>query len=200
MVNNLLYNKIIKKKRPCLSLDVIIPEHNAQQITQPTKTEITEYPLTVYVVAGTQASKATDNSVFFMKWSQLHKTYFDDEEEIYDEEGIEVDDEPLLNVLAIKHPHPINRIRSMNGSSVVALWDETGSVSIYDGTKHIKALAEYNEEVEELMAEDESDQNKAKKTIKPPKDTQKNNFLLGRFQHALEGYALQWSPHTLGNI
>lgn len=197
MVGFKLFFEFTNIYRPCLSLDVIVPEHNTNQIVKPNKIEIKEYPLTVYVVAGTQAPKATDNAIYFMKWSKLHKTHFDDESEIYDEEDEDNDDEASFNFLSIKHPHPINRIRSMNGSSIVAFWDESGAVSIYDGTKHTQVLAEYDEEAEELMAEDGTNQ-KTKKALKAPKDPKQNNFLLSHFQHTSEGFALQWSPHSLG--
>ena len=173
-------------------MDILIPEHNKREIVQPTKVEVKEYPLTVHVVAGTQASQANENAVYFMKWSQLHKTRFDDESQIIGEDDIEENDEPELNVLSIKHPHAVNRIRSMNGSSIVALWDESGAVSIYDGTKHTQILAEYDEEANELLGENE------KVKLKAPKDTNKKNFLLSQFQHDSEGFALGWSPHTLG--
>ena len=115
------------------------------------------------MVAGTQAPKPTDNAVYFMKWSQLHKTKYDDESvEMYDEEDMDNDDEASFNVLSIRHPQGVNRIRSMNGSSIVALWDESGTVSIYDGTKHTEILAEYDEEAQEALDETEGNQNNKK--------------------------------------
>ena len=155
-----------------------------------------KYPLSVYVVAGSQSSTKTDNAVYVMKWSRLHKTRYDDDSDIIDEEDLDYDEEPRLDVLSINHSEPINRIRSMNNTGVVALWDEGGRVSIYDTTRHIQKLIEYNEGEEEIV--DDEGPNPTPQGLQPPQDPTKRNFLLNSFQHSSEGFALQWSPTTLG--
>ena len=186
---------LISPYRPCLSLDILCPDHNQGQLVKPHKVDIKEYPLTVYVVAGTQAPKQNENAIYYMKWTHLHKTRYDDDSQVLDEEDLDNDAEAALQILPIRHNSSINRIRAMNNSSIVALWDETGSVSIYDGTKHTQVLVEYDEELAEL---EEEETGKKKEGLKAPKD--KNNFLLSQFQHSSEGYALTWSPHVLGNF
>jgi ribosome assembly protein RRB1 len=43
-----------------------------------------KFPLTVYMVAGSQAEKKTENKLYVMKWSEMYKT--DKEDEIDSEE------------------------------------------------------------------------------------------------------------------
>lgn len=70
---------------PCLSFDIIKDSLGNDRQT---------FPLTAYIVAGTQAAQAHVNSVIVMKLSNLHRTAKetedddDDEDELSDEEGI----------------------------------------------------------------------------------------------------------------
>jgi len=181
---------------PCLSLDIIIPRHKKDTLTTPNKVELKQYPLSVYVVAGSQASEKNENAVYLMKWSRLHKTRFDDDSDVMDEDDVNGDEDPRLDFLSLNHPDPINRVRSMNGTGVVALWDEAGKVCIYDTSRHIQRLVEYNQDEEEIV--DDEGPNPTPQGLQPPQDPNKRNFLINDFQHSKEGYALQWSPLTLG--
>ena len=194
--NSQLENKLIY--RPCLSLDILVPRHKKDTLTTPSKVELKKYPLSVYVVAGSQATNKNDNAVYIMKWSRLHKTKYDDDSDIIDEEDLDYDEEPRLDVLSLSHPDPINRLRSMNNTGIVALWDESGRVSIYDTTRHIQKLVEYNEGEEEIV--DDEGPNPTPQGLQPPQDPTKRNFLVSSFQHSSEGFALQWSQTTLGIV
>lgn len=83
-------------------------------------TNRTEFPLTCYLVAGTQASKPKENCILVMKTSNLHKTQKikneededdddDDEDESEDEENEEI--RPRMDYASIAHFGCINRIR-----------------------------------------------------------------------------------------
>ena len=93
---------------PCLSFDVI-PDSLGD------KRE--EFPLTCYLVAGTQAKRTNANNIIVMKMSNLHKTVKEeqkekDEEESDDESDDEDDDKtPELEAVTIKHTGSVNRIR-----------------------------------------------------------------------------------------
>lgn len=194
-----LYHRITTEW-PCLSFDLLIPENKPFQIVGP-KRQLISYPLTVYSVAGCQAEPGKQNAVYFMKWSELHKTKYDDDsaDDILDAEDADHDADGVLNTLSIRHQSPVNRIRSMNGTGVVALWSEDGSVCIYDGTKHLENLVNYEEAEEDEWVDEEDDKKKKSKSKVPnPSDPNKKNFLSGRFNHKTEGYALQWSPHVAG--
>lgn len=89
---------------PCLSIDVIPDDlGNSRE----------SYPLSMYIVAGTQAAKAHINNLLVMKMSNLHasKHSEDSESESSDSEDEDEDCKPVMNVAPIKHQGCINRVR-----------------------------------------------------------------------------------------
>ena len=190
---------IVLMFRPCLSFDILQPENKPLQIAGQ-KQQIITYPLTVYSVAGSQAESGSQNVIYFMKWSELHKTKYDDDSDgdAVDADDVDNDAEGKLDTLTIKHPSAVNRIRSMNGTGVVAVWSEDSSLTIYNGTQHLQNLADYHEEEDEWEDEEDDDKKKKKSKVPHPADTNKKNFVVSRFKHKSEGYALQWSPLTPG--
>lgn len=204
MINSIFKLFLNISFRPCLSFDILMPESTITEVFKGERVNEIEYPLTVYSLAGSQADGKNQNFIYFMKWYKLHKTRFDDDSEVFDDEDIDYDEESALKLLNIKHPSPINRIRSMNYTGVVALWDERGRVSIYNGMEHLKALYEYDEE--DVYEDEEEDGQPVKKTKKQPKhlvepkDPNKKNFLVSEFKHNQEGFALQWNPLELGKL
>jgi len=90
---------------------------------------------------------------------------------------------PLLRFESIPHKGAVNRIRSMHGSAIVATWNEDGEVGIYDVTA---AVAELDVPV-----------------LSDGKPKQPKSFggsKLSSFKHSHEGFALDWSPLTLGRL
>lgn len=90
---------------PCLSFD-IIPDDlgNCRE----------SYPLTMYIVAGTQAAKTHVNNLLVMKMSNLHGTRQsseDSESESSDSEDENDERRPVMNVAPIKHQGCVNRVR-----------------------------------------------------------------------------------------
>lgn len=122
---------------PCLSFDVIRDQLGANRET---------YPLTTYIVAGTQAARTHANNVIVMKMSNLHKTGEDDEEDDDDDDAEDSDEEdaksPAMSNAMIKHLGCVNRIRSTNvGNTVLAAsWSELGRVNIWDLTQQMQLL------------------------------------------------------------
>ena len=45
-----------------------------------------DFPLCVYMVAGSSAEKKSDNRIYAMKWSDMHKTLHEDDENSDSEE------------------------------------------------------------------------------------------------------------------
>lgn len=89
---------------PCLSFDVIPDDlGNSRE----------SYPLSMYIVAGTQAAKANVNNLLVMKMSNLHSNKYseDSESESSDSEDEDEDSKPVMNVAPIKHQGCINRVR-----------------------------------------------------------------------------------------
>lgn len=91
---------------PCLSFDVIRDNLGENRET---------FPLTAYLVAGTQANQAHVNSVIVMKLSNLHKTGKTEEEEdddVDDDSDEEAEEKhPKMAGALIKHQGCVNRIR-----------------------------------------------------------------------------------------
>ncbi|ETW05081.1 hypothetical protein H310_04109 [Aphanomyces invadans] len=158
---------------PALSLDIIKDNLGACR---------TKFPMTIYVVAGSQAPKAADNKITVMKMSELHKTKHnsdpdddsDDDSDDDDEEG-----DPVLESRSIDHRGGVNRIRAMpQSSNIVATWADTKRVHIYDIAKQLQSLDGKNPAGLSAQA--------------PPVFT-----FTG---HADEGFAMDWSPVTAGSL
>eukprot|EP01134_Creolimax_fragrantissima_P001427 CFRG1427T1 len=157
---------------PCLSFDVI-PDGLGNNRTK--------FPMTSYLVAGTQAEKAHQNKILFMKMTQMHKTKFDNDSDNSDAESDDddLDEDAVMTSHHIKHHGGINRVRaSPDLPGVVAVWGETGKVSMYDGSAHIAAL-----------------------DTPPTVPLNSKMDPIYTFEgHPMEGYALDWSPTVKGRF
>ncbi|GBP03339.1 Glutamate-rich WD repeat-containing protein 1 [Eumeta japonica] len=124
---------------PCLSFDIIADELGECRET---------YPLTAFMIAGTQAARTHINNLIVMKMSNLHKTKDDDndnEELEDDEDDIGDKDEinkPQMACALIKHQGCVNRVRSKRiGNTVFAAsWSELGHVSIWNLSRQLQAI------------------------------------------------------------
>lgn len=159
---------------PCLSFDVMRDALGAQRTT---------YPMTAYVVTGSQAARAEDNRIYVMKWSKLYKTAKDgredEDDDDEDEEEEEEDDEheALLESKGVPHPGGVNRVRSMTQAPhIVATWADTGKVHIWNLEAQRKAL------------------DTAGKALGAPKP------IFTCQEHKEEGFAMDFSPHETGKL
>ncbi|KAI8610792.1 WD40-repeat-containing domain protein [Chytriomyces sp. MP71] len=119
---------------PCLSFDIL-----ADQLGNQRK----HFPMTSYVVAGSQAEKAKDNKLYVMKMSDLHRTKHDNDDDMDDDSGEEdLDDDPVLEYKTVPHNGGVNRVRAMQHpeSHIVASWSELGKVHIWDITQVVASL------------------------------------------------------------
>lgn len=73
------------------------------------------YPMTMYILAGTQSTSVTSN-LLVMKMTNLHKTEtkHDTDEESSDSEDEDAAKIPKMSVSKIKHQGCVNRVRSVN--------------------------------------------------------------------------------------
>ena len=143
----------------CLSLDPV-----------PAPEVCTDFPYTVYVVSGSQAHGDT-NKVYVMKWSELHRTQFDDESdssESGEEDDLPEGDEAVMEFEEFKHDGAVNRIRALADRGVVATWSDTGAVSVFDISTQLRKLYENGQKIK------------------------KNAPTICRFEYSAEGYALEW--------
>lgn len=96
---------------PCLSFDIIRDDLGDAR---------KDFPMTAYIVSGTQAARTHVNSVIVMKMSNLHRTSKErDEDEESDSSDDDEDEEPeeeakkpKMECALIKHQGCVNRIRS----------------------------------------------------------------------------------------
>uniref|UniRef100_K3X1A2 Glutamate-rich WD repeat-containing protein 1 n=1 Tax=Globisporangium ultimum (strain ATCC 200006 / CBS 805.95 / DAOM BR144) TaxID=431595 RepID=K3X1A2_GLOUD len=159
---------------PSLSFDIVRDNLGAVR---------TRFPMTVYVVAGSQAANPDDNQVTIMKMSELHKTkHNDDSDDDSDNESDDednVDGDPVLENRSIQHKGGVNRIRSMpQSSNIVATWSDTKKVHLWDISKQLESL-----------------DGKATAPL-PAKQAPLYTFN----GHADEGFAMDWSPVQAGKL
>lgn len=157
---------------PCLSFDFLNDNLGVNR---------TSFPMTSYLVAGTQAEEQKMNQLYVMKMSQMNKTKHDDMDDSDDDSDDGLDDDPILEHKAIPHIGGINRVRVMPHpeSHIVATWSELGNVNIFDISTVVKSF-----DTPGVMVNP--------KTIKPLYTVKSH----GR----TEGFALDWSKAEIGRL
>lgn len=176
---------------PCLSFDVVRDSLGLVR---------TEFPHTVYCVTGTQAEKASSNSIEIFKLSNVsgkrralvpktaaNDTDMESESSDSDEDDGEEDGgsvTPILQIRKVFHEGCVNRIRAMTQSPhICASWADTGHVQVWDFSSHLNALAE-----------SETDVTRRASSVS-------NQAPLVKFGgHKDEGYAIDWSPLVSGRL
>lgn len=177
---------------PCLSFDIL---HDSLGLVR------TEFPHTVYCVAGTQAEVASRNYIGILKVSKISGKRKDLVPKKPDADGSDMESEssddsdadeegesggsgpPVLQLRKVAHEGSVNRIRAMSQSPhICASWADTGHVQIWDFSSHLNALVEL-----------ETDNGLEGQAIV------KQTPLL-KFGHKDEGYAIDWSPLVPGRL
>lgn len=162
---------------PCLSFDII--RDNLGDNRQ-------EFPLTSFIIAGTQAARTHANNVIVMKLSNLLKTNDEDDDDDDDDEESDEDDSktPQMTSAMIKHLGCVNRIRATtcNGTALAATWSELGRVNIWN-------LSQQLEVVDSPVAAANYNRNNTGNTIEP---------LFTFSGHQQEGFAIDWCRTTPG--
>lgn len=129
---------------PCLSFDVL--RDNLGNERQ-------RYPAVAYIVAGTQADKASRNELSVYKMSSLYRTQKrgDDSDSDGEDNEDDLDEDPVLEYRSVPHDGGVNRVRAQplppsSGLPLVsqpyyaATWAETGKVHIWDIRPLIESL------------------------------------------------------------
>ncbi|KAF7996801.1 hypothetical protein HCN44_002447 [Aphidius gifuensis] len=161
---------------PCLSFDVILDDLGSSRET---------YPMTMYLVAGTQAPRTHINNLIVMKMTNLtgnnETKESDDESDDEDEEKM-----PKMSVASIKHQGCVNRVRctQLSGKTFAASWSELGRINLWNLDEQLKAinnptlLSAYNKKLE-----------KQDDCVKP----------IFTFKgHSSEGYGIDWCKTEQG--
>ncbi|KAL2250349.1 glutamate-rich WD repeat-containing protein 1 [Sesamum indicum] len=177
---------------PCLSFDVLRDSLGLVR---------TEFPHTVYCVAGTQAERASWNSIGIFKILNIsgkrrelvpNKANGDGSDMDSESSDSDEDDEehgggsgsPILQLRKVSHEGGVNRIRAMRQNPhICASWADTGHVQVWDFGSHLNALIESDREAIHGGS------------------TVFNQAPLVKFSgHKDEGYAIDWSPLVAGRL
>ncbi|KAJ8754088.1 hypothetical protein K2173_001986 [Erythroxylum novogranatense] len=177
---------------PCLSFDIVLDSLGLIR---------TEFPHSVYFVAGTQAEKSSWNSIGIFKVSNISGKRRDmmpakasagdtdmesessdsDEDSEADENGGSLT--PILQLRKVAHEGCVNRIRAMTQSPhICASWSDTGHVQIWDVSSHLNTLADSATEASRGAS------------------SAFNQMPLAKFKHKDEGYSIDWSPRVAGRL
>ncbi|MCP9258791.1 Glutamate-rich WD repeat containing 1 [Dirofilaria immitis] len=162
-------------KWPCLSFDVITDDLGDNR---------TDFPMSCYLIGGTQAEKATNNELIVMKLSDLYPIESDgvsDNEEDFEENAR--NKEPKFHAATIPHIGIINRVKmtTLGQSKVCAAFNSQGKVTLWN-------LTQAMEEIAGIEGRD--------RIVKRPKERPLFSFV----GHQAEGYALSWSPLKMGDV
>ncbi|XP_064478511.1 glutamate-rich WD repeat-containing protein 1-like [Ornithodoros turicata] len=165
---------------PCLSFD-IIPDNLGEKRAD-------KFPLSAYLVSGTQAERSHLNHVIVMKMSNMSRNKAskkaneneDDESDSSDSE--DEDDKPELDSALIPHQGCVNRIRvtKHHDKVMAATWSENRKVYLWDLSHPLKAVD--NPSVMSLYV----------RNSEAPKPA------FSFAGHLTEGYAMDWSPTKPG--
>lgn len=161
---------------PCLSFDVMPDRLGLGRA---------RFPLTMTLVAGTQADTAAANKLMVMRLTSLHKTQQDgDSDDSDDDDDDSDDDDPGLDVQRVPHPSgAVNRVRVMpQAPHVVASWSDAGIVHLWDVRPHLRLL-------------DAAEGRGVAPAV--PRGYGPVYTFTG---HETEGYAVDWSAVALGRL
>lgn len=167
---------------PCLSFDILRDELGADR---------TSFPHTMYIVAGTQAASAKENSLQVARLTQLGRMqHGGDNDESEDESSDDDMDNaslkpgrPVLQLHSLPHYGGVNRVRAApQQPNLVATWSDTGHVQVWDVKQQLQAL------------------NAAATTSAAQKVTARLAPLQVFKGHKTEGFALDWSPVVAGRL
>ncbi|KAL3143451.1 hypothetical protein ABBQ38_002267 [Trebouxia sp. C0009 RCD-2024] len=162
---------------PCLSFDILKDDLGGPRST---------FPHCMYIVAGTQAQSANQNYVALMRLSDIgqgrhgSKARNEDDDDMSDSD--DEDAPPQIHTSRIAHYGGVNRLRCMpQQPAVVASWGDTGLVQIFDVSTQLVDLAQHNRQ-------------------KPSSHSMQKAVPKQLHRHRTEGYALDWSGHTPGQL
>ncbi|KAL3898387.1 MAG: hypothetical protein SGCHY_002775 [Lobulomycetales sp.] len=101
-----------------------------------------DYPVTAYMVAGSQAAPGAQNKLYAMKVSGLDKNCVDEDDDDAMDDDDDNDVQQRLDHVTVPVSACVNRVRVMPHpeSSIVACWTEDGTVSVRDFSAVMRSL------------------------------------------------------------
>lgn len=173
----------------CLSCDFLTGHKSNHKIYKEYKNEMTptKYPMNLFAVAGSQASLPTKNQIYVLRFANLCQTKYDDDSERGEEPEEEIaEGNPVILQRTIPTKGSINRIRSMMGYPIVALWNEAAQVKIYNVQNAMDQLMEVD--ITKL------DSSKSKGVLN------EDSALINQWKLPNEGYGMEWSHLKVGQL
>ncbi|CAK9290662.1 unnamed protein product [Gordionus sp. m RMFG-2023] len=150
------------------------------------------YPLTGYIVAGTQGPHFRKNSLIVLKMENLCKTQKSSENLDNETSDSETEEETIIKTpkfesSSIHHEGGVNRLKLMqiNEKLIVATWSESKKVHLWNINQA-------------LLAVNDSRYMHKYKNIDNSEYATKPIFTFGG--HMEEGFALDWSPVKIGRL
>ncbi|XP_066581060.1 glutamate-rich WD repeat-containing protein 1 isoform X2 [Prorops nasuta] len=144
----------------------------------------------MYIVSGTQASKAHINNLIVMKLSNLTGVDENDDSDSESESEDEDEDDkiPVMSAASVKHQGCVNRVRSkrIEDTTLAATWSELGRVHIWNLNKQLQAV--------------ENDASLALRQKKNENLDIDENALFTFKGHLAEGYGIDWCPTEIGTL
>ncbi|XP_058810282.1 glutamate-rich WD repeat-containing protein 1 [Phymastichus coffea] len=166
---------------PCLSFDVIKDDLGNLRET---------YPMSMYLIAGTQAPRANVNNLLVIKMSNLHGIHAKNES---DDDSSDSEDEdntksPVMSVASIRHQGCVNRVRctQIGNTTLAASWSELGRVSLWNLNEELRSV-----DSQSLLSAYQKKYEKAETSVKP----------IFTFKgHLSEGYGIDWCHTETGTL
>ncbi len=143
----------------------------------------TKYPMTAYLVAGTQADRASRNKLVCCKLSKLARTRHDEDSASDDSDsGSDVDEDPIVETQTVQHSGTVNRLKLMpQAAHICASWSENAKVYVHDLSAPLKTL-------------------RAPGSAGARGGEEQSGPLFSYSGHKDEGYAIDWSPVAEGSL
>lgn len=165
---------------PCLSFDIIRDDLGDNR---------EDFPMSMYMCAGTQAARAHVNNLLIVKMSNMQgsKPKNEDSDEESSDEEDEEENPPAMKSTSIKHHGCVNRVRctQVGSTALAASWSELGRVNIWNLNDQLRAL-----ENEHTF-----------KAYQKAHDKGENISPIYTFKgHLSEGYGVDWSPLEAGTL
>lgn len=174
-VVRLVFILLHRSEWPCLSFDIL--KDNLGVGRQ-------QFPMTAYMVAGTQAPVGEANKLMLIKMSELHKTQKDEASDSEDESDEEGNEDPVMEVRYIPHTGCINRVRAMpQQSNIIASWSDTGSVNVFNVSKQLSTLVKPDSA-----------------SLASTNTTSPSAPIYSFSGHPEEGFAMDWSKTVTGRF
>lgn len=159
----------LRAEWPCLSFDILRDTSGDNRL---------RFPLSMYIVCGSQADARDKNKLTLLKLSDMHKTHVALDSEGEEEDDDNLDEDPTIEHVNVPHVGGVNRVRSMpQNPGIIATMADNSHAHIFDTTAVFQGLMTRGH--------------------RPSAPTKPAFTFRG---HRDEGFAVDWSPSRAGRL